>query len=575
MRFSNPRHGKRVIARAIACSGMLLVLSSCQIPNLRGPQPAPEVPQAYAGAAGVGATSSENSSQLRIDEFFNDPLLLDLIDQALANNRELRILDEEVQIASNEVLARRGAYLPFITGGASAGLDKPSLYTPEGAAEDQLTYPGGHHFPDPLPNFMLGINLAWQIDVWRELRNARDAAQQRYCAAVERRNFFVTRLVAEVAENYYNLVALDQRLQNFGRTVSVFQQSLKVAQARMAAGRDTALAVQRFQAEVRRNQSETQIVQQDIVEAENRINFLTNRYPQPVARNINGFFDLTIHSLSTGVPAQLLQNRPDIRQAERELAATGLDILVARAHFFPRVDITGGVGYEAFNPAYLFITPESLIGNIAGNLVVPLINKKAIQAEYMTANAKQLQALYNYQRVILNAFTEVVNRISKVENYGRAIAIKKQQLEWLQASVDTASKLFQGARTEYVEVLLAQRDLMEARMALIETKKEQLAAIVNAYQALGGGAMVPSTVQPPPNADPNAPNVVPPTPNAAPPVPNAAPPGPNVAPNAQNAAPPGPNPAPPAPNAAPPAANAGPQGFIVAPTGPNVAPPAK
>ena len=188
-----------------------------------------------------------------------------------------------------------------------------------------------------------------------------------------------------------------------------------------------------------------------------------------------------------GVPAQLLQNRPDIRQAERELEAAGLDVKVARAHFYPRVDITAGVGYQAFNPQYLFLTPESLIGNVAGNLVVPLINKKAIKAEYLSANAKQLQSVYNYQRVILNAFTEVINRVSKVENYRKSIEIKKQQLESLQASVDIASKLFQNARAEYVEVLLAQRDLMEARMVLIETKKEQLSAIVNAYQALGGG----------------------------------------------------------------------------------------
>jgi multidrug efflux system outer membrane protein len=168
------------------------------------------------------------------------------------------------------------------------------------------------------------------------------------------------------------------------------------------------------------------------------------------------------------------------------------------------------IEYEAFDPTYMFLTPESLIGSIAGNLVVPLLNKKAIHTECKSANAKQLQALYNYQRVILTAFTEVVNRMSKVENYGKSIAIKRQQLEWLKASVDTASKLFQNARAEYVEVLLAQRDLMEARMVLIETKKEQLAAIVNAYQALGGGNFV-TTPNPRP-ANPSTPNPTPPAP---------------------------------------------------------------
>jgi outer membrane protein, multidrug efflux system len=188
-----------------------------------------------------------------------------------------------------------------------------------------------------------------------------------------------------------------------------------------------------------------------------------------------------------GLPSQLLHNRPDIRQAERELVAAGLDVKVARAHFFPRLDITAGVGYEAFNPKYLFMTPDALIYNAAGNLVAPLINKKAIRAEYRSANARQLQSVYNYQRVVLNALTEVVNRVSKVENYRKSIEIKKQQLESLEASVESASKLFQNARAEYIEVLFAQRDLLEARLVLIETKKEQLSAVVNTYQALGGG----------------------------------------------------------------------------------------
>jgi NodT family efflux transporter outer membrane factor (OMF) lipoprotein len=476
------------LARAIVCS-VLLVLPSCAIPHLRLAEPGPELPGSFNGLV-----SANNSAQLGIDAFFNDPVLTHLIDQALAGNRELKILNEEVQIASNEVLARQGAYLPFVNFGAIVGLDRPSLFTPLGAAEKELEYLPGRHFPDPLPNYQLGLNLLWQLDIWRELRNARDAAAQRYVAVSERRNYFVTRLVAEIAENYYRLMALDKRLETLDQIIELQEESYKIAKKKMEAGRGTALAVQRFQAEVRKNQSEKLIVTQDIVEAENRINFLTNRFPQRVERVSAAFFNLKM-PLSVGVPAQLLQNRADIRQAERELAAAGLDVNVARAHFFPRVDITAGVGYQAFNPKYLF-QPEALIYNVAGNLVTPLLNKKAIQAEYKSANARQLEAVYNYQRVILNAFTEVVNRVAKVENYGRSIAIKKQQLESLEASVDSASKLFQNPRLEkdaqvdYLDVLLSQRDLMDARTVLIETTREQLAAIVNTYQALGGGVVV-------------------------------------------------------------------------------------
>jgi outer membrane protein TolC len=184
-----------------------------------------------------------------------------------------------------------------------------------------------------------------------------------------------------------------------------------------------------------------------------------------------------------------LQNRPDIRQAERELSAAGLDVRVARANFFPKLFMTSGVGYEAFNTKYLFFTPESLIYGAAGNLVAPLINKTAIRADYLNANARQLAALYEYQRAILNAFTEVINRVAKVQNYSQSIDLKRQQLASLESAVDVANKLFQAARVDitYLDVLIAQRDRNDARIVLIETKQEQLSAIVNAYQALGGG----------------------------------------------------------------------------------------
>ncbi len=495
--LSNTMHRKRATSIAIACS-FLLVLPSCI--NLRKPAPAPPLPEDFNGAI-----SAENSAQVGIEEFFNDPMLIGLIDQALVGNQELRIMNENVQIASNEVLARQGAYLPFVTAGGGMSAAKPSLYTPEGSLEHSLqVVPGmpGMPFPTPLPNYVLGPSLFWQVDIWRQLRNARDAAVQRVFAAAEERNYFVTRLVAEIAENYYGLMALDKRMENLNRIIELQERSLDVSKARKQAARGTELPVQRFQAEVRKNQSEKLIVTQDIIQVENRINFLLGRFPQPVERNSAAFLDLNLHALAVGVPPQLLENRPDIRQAERELAAAGLDVKVARARFFPTLMITAGVGYEAFNPRYLFITPEALLYNAAFGLVGPLINFKAIKADYLTANAKQLQSVYSYQRVIIDAFTQVINRVAKVQNYGTSIEIKKQQVQSLEAAVAAATSLYQLPRenlpVDYLDVLTAQNELFNAIKGLIDTKGEQLSAIVNAYQALGGGGYLGPIFDPAP-----------------------------------------------------------------------------
>jgi multidrug efflux system outer membrane protein len=491
VRFSNAKHMTHVIARAIACS-MLLVLPACGIPPLRHPEPGPGLPADFNGA-----TSSENSAQLGIEEFYNDRMLTSLIEKALFDNRELKNLNQEVQIAGNEILARSGAYLPFISVAAGAGLDRASRFTETGAGILADQYLPGKFFSLAHGNFGTGINLSWQLDIYRQLRNARDAAAQRYVAASERRNYFVTTLVAEIAENFYRLMALDKRLENLDQIIEFQTKSLGIAKARKEAARDTELGVLRFQADLNRNYSEKLIINQAIIQGENRINFLVNRYPQRVERNSAEFYDLEIHPLSVGLPSQLLQNRPDIRQAERELAAAGLDVQVARVNFYPQLVINGAVGLQSFVINHLF-EPQAAIGDFAAGLVGPLINKRAIRAQYLTANARQLQAIYNYQRVILEAFTQVINRVTTVENYSRSIDIKKQQLAVLDQAVTVAEDLYQNARpgVDYLDVLFAQQALRDARVALIDTKTEQLAAIVNTYQALGGGVL---TIPTPPD----------------------------------------------------------------------------
>ncbi|WP_428306192.1 TolC family protein [Lacipirellula sp.] len=467
--------------------GAMLAAAGCGIPGLRKADRAAPLPCDFNG---VGTQGS--SSQIGWHEFFNDPALGTLIDQAIAGNQELKIINQNIQIANFEVLAWRGSYLPFVGLRASADLEKPSRFTPEGAVEDQLQPFPGKDFPEPLPNFMLGAEASWEIDIWRRLRNARDAATLRYLGTQDGQQYMITRLVADVSKNYYHLMALDNRMVVLDGTIAIQQQSLDMSRNMKEAGRDTELGVQRFLAEVRKNQSQKLIVKQDIIEVENRINFLLGRFPQYVERDGSKFLDLQLQQLSVGFPAQLLQNRADIRQAERELQAAGLDVRVARARFYPSLNLRAGVGYEAFNTRYLFNSPESLIYNAGGDLVAPLINRKGVQAVYLTANAKQLQAVYDYQQTVLDAFREVINSLSKVENYSKSIDVKKEQLASLEASVDNATKLFQSGRVEYMDVLFSQRDLMDSRMKLIDAKREQLSAIVSAYQALGGGT-APST----------------------------------------------------------------------------------
>ncbi|MDF3027392.1 MAG: efflux system, outer rane lipoprotein NodT family [Fluviicola sp.] len=441
----------------------------------------------YTPGAYQSSKDTSNTGTIKWNVFFKDPYLIALIDTALKNNQELNITIQEIAVAQAEVRAKKGEFLPSAGVAVGAGVEKVGRYTRDGAVEENLPITEGQVFPNPLGNFSVGVNASWEVDIWRKLRNARDAAASRYLGTVEGKNFMVTNLVAEISNSYYELMAYDNKLEILKQNLEIQKNALEIVKLQKIAGEVTELAVKKFEAEVYKNQSHLFYLQQQIVEAENRINFLVGRFPQPVIRNSAAFQQMVPDTVYSGIPSQLLQNRPDIRQAELNLSASKLDVKVARANFYPSLRITAGVGYQAFNVKYLITSPQSLLYNIAGDLVAPLINRNALKAKYYSANAKQIQAVYSYEQTILNAYIEVVNRMSKVTNLKNSYDLKQKQVDALTQSITISTNLFKSAKADYMEVLMTQRDAIESKFDLIEIKQEQLSNMVAMYQALGGG----------------------------------------------------------------------------------------
>ncbi len=474
---------KRVI-KYLGIIGLSLLYASC-VPTIVRKTENKTVPESYSRDSVV--KDSVNSATLKPKAFFTDSNLVSLIDLALQNNQELNIVLQDIVIAKNEVRARKGAYLPFVNAGAGAGVARTPLYTSQGASDAVNNITPGQKVPVNLPNYMFGANASWEVDIWKKLRNAKKSAFFQYLATIEGRNFLVTLLVSEIANSYYELMALDNQLLILKQNISIQQNALEMVKLEKASARTTELAVRRFEAEVLKNQSRQYYISQQIVQAENRINFLVGRFPQPVLRNSSLFANMVPDTIRQGVPSQLLDNRTDIKQAAQVLEAMKLDVKATRANFYPTFMITAGVGYQAFNPQYLLKTPESLVYTLAGSLIGPVINRNAIKANYYSANARQVQAVYNYERTILNAHIEVATQLSNISNLKKSYDLKAKQVEALTQSIDISIGLFRSARADYMEVLLTQRDAVEARFELIETKKQQMNARVNTYQALGGG----------------------------------------------------------------------------------------
>ena len=472
----------RIKASTLWAIGILLSFSACQSLRKVEKTANTDMPKSYNGSQ-----DSTNTAQLNWKDYFTDPDLNAIIDLALENNQELNVTLQEIEIAKSEVRDRKGEYLPYVGLKAGAGVDKVGRYTRNGALEATTDIRPDQEFPEPLSDYMFGIEATWEIDFWKKLRNAKKAAVLRYLSSVEGKNFMVTNLVSEIASSYYELLALDNQLAILDRNIEIQSNALRIVNLQKQAAKATELAVKKFEAEVFGTQSLRFDTQQSIIETENKINFLVGRYPQSVKRNSETFADLLPKTISAGIPSQLLKNRPDIRQAELELAASKLDVKVAKARFYPSFGISADIGFQAFDPNYLVRAPESVLYSLVGDLAAPLINRNAIKAAYANANAKQMQAIFNYEKSILNGYIEVANQLSNIDNLAKSYDLKAQEVAALNASINISNKLFRSARAEYMEVLMTQRDALESTFELIETKQRQMNAMVNVYRTLGGG----------------------------------------------------------------------------------------
>src|SRR5688572_24744510 len=258
---------------------------------------------------------STNVTRFKWREYFNDENLIALIDTALNKNQELNITLQEIEINRNEVRARKGEYLPFVGVRAGAGVEKEGRFTRFGAVDENIDIAPGTAFPEPFTDYAVGLYTSWEIDIWKKLRSAKKASLVRYLGSVQGKNFMVTNLIAEIANSYYELMALDNLLEIIEKNVAIQTNGLHVVKQQKQSAKVTQLAVNRFEAQMLNTKNLQYEIRQRIMETENHLHFLTGRFPKAISRSSPTFNDIVLDSVSAGIPSQLLSNRPDIRQA--------------------------------------------------------------------------------------------------------------------------------------------------------------------------------------------------------------------------------------------------------------------
>ena len=432
-------------------------------------------------------SDTANIATISWKEYFADKNLINLIDTALIKNYDVLTALQRIEAASGGVQFGKGMLLPSVSANGVAAIRRFGLYTMDGAGNSTTDILPGQVVPTNLPDYFVGLQTTWEADITGKLRNRKKAAVARYLSSMEGKNWIVTSLVAEVASTYYGLQALDQELEMIRENISLQQDALSVVTIQKESGAANELAVRQFNAQLLNTRSLEIEIAQQIIEVENKINFLLGRYPQPINRETTLFTHAIPARIKTGIPSDLLRNRPDIKQAELELIAAKADVKAARAAFYPSLNITGGVGFQAFKPNLLFTSPESFAFSLIGGLYAPLINRSAIKANFKGATAYQVETLYNYQRSILNGYLEVYTEVNNIQNLQKIFALRDEEVAVLSRSIETSNELFRTGRATYLEVLLAQQNALNARLDFIDVRKRQLLSNVNIYKALGGG----------------------------------------------------------------------------------------
>ncbi len=463
---------------------LFISVNACKVPSML---PAPELKTIPNGYKNLSIVDSANIVKIKWNQFFTDQQLIALIDTALIQNLDVLTTLQEIEIAKNKVKLANGKFVPTINGGVNLAVEKVGRYTSQGAGDASADITPGNTVPELLPSINFGFQASWEADIWGKLKNEKQAAYLRYLSTEAGKNLVITNLIAEIAFNYYELLAQTNQLEIVRKSIELQSNELEIVKVQKEAGVVTSLAVKQFEAQLYNTQNLEFNILQNIVETENKINLLLGRYPQKITVDTKNILQTTPSIIKAGVPSQLLINRPDIKQAELELQASNFDIIAARAEFYPSLNIGSTFGFSAFKPSYLLRTPESIMYSMASDITGPIVNKSAIKAAFANVNALQIEAMYTYQRSIFNGFIDVSNQLSNLENLTKAHDLKLKEAIALTEAVDVSNDLFKYGKANYLEVMIAQKEALNTQLELIDVKKQKLQALTNIYKALGGG----------------------------------------------------------------------------------------
>ena len=412
-------------------------------------------------------------------EQFGDPVLNDLILIGLRENKDVKIAAARVEEFTGRYGIARAPLFPQVGATANAGKSRVTERAPTAFPSDGL---------NPAENYQVSVNVNWEIDLWGKLRRSTEAARADLLSSEEARRAVVLTLVTSLASAYVNLRDLDRQLEIAKGTAKSRGDSYRLFQLRFQGGVISELELNQIKSEYEQALATIPLLEKVIVQQENALSVLLGRNPGPIPRG-KKIEELTLPAVPAALPSDLLNNRPDIRQAEQALIAANARIGVARAQYFPTISLTGLFGYASTELSNLFTGPAN-IWNFAAPVTAPIFTGGAIRGQVKSAEAVQRQALWRYQQNIQAAFREVEDALIDQGRSREQLAIQSRQIESLRNYARIARLRFDNGYTSYIEVLDAERSLFTAELSQAQTMGILFQALVDLYKAMGGGWIV-------------------------------------------------------------------------------------
>lgn len=464
MRMERIAQKKEVVT--VVCVVSMLAFSSCKI-GKRYARPELNLPDRIE--AYTDTTDTASVENIPWESLYADETLKDLIKKALDNNKDMKIAAAKVK---EMIAAKRISFANML----------PEVGANIYAQKERLNYGGDS--PSPDPEFGAKLTLSWELDLWGNLRWANEATIASYMQTVEGQRALRLTIIAEVAANYYQLCALDQELSIVQQTLDARREGVRLAKLRYEGGLTSETAYNQAQVELARTETLIPSLERQIKIKESDLSMLLGEYTDDIPRGLSLSDQHLPDALPIGLPSSLLERRPDMRQAEFKLRAANAQVGVAQTDLFPKIRLTSNYGFESDELSSILKSPA---GFIAGSLLQPIFAMGKNKAKVKAAKARYEQEVYSYEKSVLGAFKEVNNAIVTVRKV-KEIRASRMNLE------ASASKYLELAQLQYIngvisymDVLDAQRGLLDAQIGLNNAVLDELLSVVYLYKALGGG----------------------------------------------------------------------------------------